>query len=304
MPRELSQALVEEWVALADATFNVRDLDADIGIASPEGKTHRRVILARLKEGGIIKPTGRDGIWRKVDAELKPVNWREADPGNILPLKFPFEIEKYARIYPKSLVVVTGDKNAGKTGFINKTAALNSPIFPIDLYNSETGLEQMKERLEPLDIPEDAPFNVYERYENFADVIHPDHISLIDYLDLNSEHYLVAVELDAIFHKLNKGVAIVALQKPPATVTFIKGVKKVIDRDLAYGAGATAKRAILYITMTGGENGRSGKLKLKYVKNPTKNNVNPNNMTWTYELDDNGVEFVNIQRFYETIAEY
>ncbi len=306
-PKELSQARVEQEIALADGMFASRDLCETIGIVSPEGKTNLRQILRRLKEKGVIHSTGRDGVWRKADHELEPIEWRTALLGNTLPLLFPFEIEKYARIIPGSIIIVTGDKNAGKTAFCNKFCALNSPMFEIDLFNSEMAGCLLRERLDPLNIPEDAPFHVWSRANAFADVMNSEHITVIDYLDLDSEHYLVAVEINEIFQKVKMskyGAALIALQKPPATVAYVKGVKKVIDRDLAYGAGSTAKRAFLYVTMTGGENGRGGKLKLKYVKAPVKTNVNPNNMTWTYELDDNGVEFVNIQRFYETIAEY
>jgi hypothetical protein len=148
-------------------------------------------------------------------------------------------------------------------------------------------------------MPRPYPFGIWEQYDNFADVIDPDNISVIDYLDLNSEFYLIGAEIDAIFRKLNKGVAVIAIQKPPATITFVKGVKKVVERDLGYGGGPTAKRSSLYISMSANDGGQSGKLKLVYVKNPSQRGVNPNNMTWTYKVGDDGVHFENIQRYYE-----
>jgi len=164
--------------------------------------------------------------------------------------------------------------------------------MPIDFFNSETGAEQLNERFTSLNIPDPPPFNTYERYDNFADVIEPDHLSIIDYLDMNSEVYLVGAEIDAIFRKLTTGCAIIGLQKPPATTTYIKGVKKIIDRDLAYGGGFTAKRAVIYISLS------SHKLKLVYVKTPLDPKVNPNNMQWSYGFDETGY-FTNIQRYYE-----
>lgn len=163
--------------------------------------------------------------------------------------------------------------------------------YRIDLYNSETGREQMKDRFIDLGIPLDAPFEVRERYDNFADVIKPDRISVIDYLDLNSEFYLAGAEIDAIFRKMTTGIAVIGMQIPPPTTTFIKGVKKVLDRDYAYGGGSTAKRAFLYISMS------SHRLKLKHVKKPAQKNVHPENMTWSYDFDENG-QFANIQRYY------
>ena len=102
---------------------------------------------------------------------------------------------------------------------------------------------------------------------------------------------MVGAEIDAIFRKLKQGVAVIGLQKPPPSVIIIKGIKKVIERDLAYGGGFTAKRAVLYITMG------SNKLKLLYVKTPKQPKINPNNMTWTFKLEE-GIHFTNIQRSY------
>lgn len=291
MPKELEQRIVEQWLSLIRGSFTTRDIWNELGIESYEGKQHLRVILNRLETRGIIVSIGR-GSYRKVDTEVREMNWQSADPSRVVSLKFPFGIEEHAKIYPKSIVIVAGSKNAGKSAFLYNFIYLNMLKFGIDLYNSETGAEQMNERFSPLNIPMPAPFKVYERYDNFADVIDPDRISVIDYLDVNSEVYLVGAEIDAIFRKLNQGVAVIGLQKPPPTVTYVKGVRKVYERDLAYGGGFTAKRAILYITMG------SNKLKLFIVKSPKKSGINPNNMTWTFSFNEDGIHFQAIQRYY------
>jgi len=292
MPKQLTQAIVEEWVSLIKGKFNVRDIWNEVGIESPENKQHLRVILSRLEAKGIISANGGGGNYRRIDTEAAVIEWQQADPNKTVPLEFPFDEHELAKIYPKSIIIVAGSKNAGKTAYLYNFINLNMFQFEIDLFNSETSPEQMHERFTPLEIPKPAPFTVYERYDNFADVVHPDHVSVIDYLDLNSEVYLVGTEIDAIFRKLRNGVAIIGLQKPPPTITYVKGVKKLVDRDLAYGGGFTAKRAILYITM--GDN----KLKLLYVKTPRTPKVNPNNMTFTYTIGEDGIHFENIQRYY------
>jgi len=291
MPRELTQAVVEQWVALTDGTFSNKDAWAELSIESPEGRHHLRVILGRMKKAGIIAATSKDSTYRRVDKEVEVIDWQSADTGNVVPLKFPFELEKYAKIYPKSIIIVAGEKNAGKTMFMYEFIKLNMLDFKIDLFNSETGPEQMKERFEPLDIPVPAPFTVYERYDNFADVINPNHISVIDYMDTQSEVYLVGTEIEAVFQKL-KSVAVIGLQKPPPTKTLVRGVEKLIGRDLAYGGGFTAKRAVLYISLS------RGRLKLVYVKTPANPKVHPDNMAWTFDISDDGSHFINIQQDY------
>lgn len=294
MPVPLTQAIIEQWVSFTKGQFNVRDIWNEVGIESPEGKNYLTKILRRLEDKGIIRHLDKGyGNYRCVDSEAAKIDWESANPDNIVPLLFPFGEHEFVKIFPKSIVIVTGGKNVGKTEYLYGFIKLNMGRYAIDLFNSETGPEQMKERFNSLDITASPSFNVYERYDNYADVVVPDHISVIDYLDMNSEVYLVGAEIDAIYRKLKSGVAVIGLQKPPPSVTYIKGVKRVIERDLAYGGGFTAKRAILYITMG------SNKLKLLHVKSPKQKRVNPQNMTFSFQFDEDG-HFCNIQRAYET----
>jgi len=290
---KLTQQLIEDWIGLISGTFSVRDIWNDIGIESPEGRKHLRTILNRLEEEGLIVKLPRSGYYRKLDAELLPVDWESADIKNVYPLKMPFGIHEYCKIFPKSIIILAGEKQQGKTSFLYETIYLNMDTLEVDLFNSETGREQMKERFEPLCIPSPAPFKVYERYDNFADVIHPEHLTIIDYLDLNSDVYLVGVEIDAIFRKLTTGVAVIGLQKPPPTVSYTaKGDKKTHSRDLAYGGAFSAKRASLYISLG------SHRCKLVYVKTPLLKNVNSNNMQWSYSFSEDGY-FNNIKPYHE-----
>jgi len=292
MSEKLSQSLVERWISLMTGTFTLAALRREYGVESEENKAYLRVVMGRLVEQGILVSLGKDGTYRKVDSDAKPMDWQSADPKKTLPLKFPFGIEEFCKIFRKSVIVLTGGKNQCKTAWLYNFIALNMNAFGVDLYNSETGVEQMKERFAPLNIPTPAPFRVFERYDNFADVIDPNRISVIDYLDLNSEVYLVGEEIDRMFRKLDEGAVVVAIQKPPPSVTFVKGIKKVIERDLGYGGAYSAKRAVLYISLS------PNRLKLVYVKTRRSPAVNPNNATWSFRIADDGVHFENVQRYY------
>ncbi|MFH1859725.1 MAG: hypothetical protein ABH870_01730 [bacterium] len=294
MPKELTPSIVKEWLDLIDSTpFDVREIWAELGIISPQGKNHLRVILYRFEHQtpSVVVNLG-NSKYRKIDHNAPIMDLENADPTKIVPLLFPFGEHEFVTIYPRSIIIVAGSKQAGKTEYLYNFLKLNMGQFPIDLFNSETGEEQMKMRFISLGIPIPPPFNPCWRFDNFADVIEPDRISVIDYLDVNSEVYLVGAEIDRIFRKLRQGVAIIGLQKPPPSVVFTKGgQKKIIERDLAYGGGFTAKRAVLYITM--GQN----KLKLLHVKTPKQPKINPQNMIFNFKFDDDG-HFCNIARSY------
>ena len=293
MAKELSKALVLEWLQYAQETFSVENIWQEMGIITPSGKDTLRKILWRLDtEDHVISSLGGHR-YRKVNYEVEEVDWQNADENAEVSLKFPFELETLCKIYTKSIIIVAGSTNAGKTAWLYNFVALNMNTYAIDLYNSETSPEQMKARFTPLNIPNPAPFKVYQRYDNFADVIKPDHISVIDYLDVNAEFYLVGAEIDKIFRKLSCGVAVIALQKPPAQVSLYKGEKQTLDRDLGYGGGTTAKRAALYVSL--GYN----KMKLVKVKTPRNPRINPNNKTYSFTLD-NGIVFAQIDEDYGT----
>ena len=289
-------AKIKQYVREVGGSFSSRQIDEEIDIRTPQGKSLRRVILKELCDAGIIERVkGAIGVYRPLELELKEFDWQHADTDNVVSLRFPFELEKYVKIYPKSIICLAGGKNEGKTAWLYDFT-LKNMFHPlgVDLYNSETGREQMKERMQnfKVNIPNPAPFRTFERYDNFADVIDKDRISVIDYLDLNSEVYLIGDEIDKVFRKLDRGIAVIGLQKPPPTTVYVKGVKKLVYRDLAYGSGFTAKRAVLYISLD------NNVLKLVVAKTPLNPKVNPTNMMWVFWLK-NGAEFIDIQPYEE-----
>jgi len=292
---ELTQQVVEAWIrSVVKGHFSTRDAWDEIDIGSPEGRTHLRVILGRCIEKKLISKSASNGHYRILDLNKDVMEWETANMKNVLPIILPFGIHKWAKLYPKSIIVVAGEKNSGKSAFLYECIKLNYASFVTELYNSETGPEQMKERFEPLEFPSPAPFTVYERYTNFSDVVEPDNLSIIDYLDYNSEVYHCAEEIDLIFQKLKAGACIIGMQKPPPTPTKQRdGSIKMVSRDLAYGGAFTAKRSHLYITLG------QGICKLVHVKNPASKGVNPANKQWSYRFDENGY-FTNIKDYTAT----
>jgi len=289
-------AKIKEWVKITDGRFTLQQIDSELGIQTPQAKNLRRGALKDLCNAGILERIETlSGVYRRLDIELKEFDWQHANIDNVVSLRFPFELEKYVKIYPKSIICLAGGKDQGKTAWLYDFT-LKNMFHPlgVDLYNSETGREQMKERMQnfKVNIPNPAPFRTFERYDNFADVIDKDRISVIDYLDLNSEVYLIGDEIDKIFRRLDRGVAVIGLQKPPPTTVYVKGVKKLVYRDLAYGSGFTAKRAVLYISLD------NNVLKLVVAKTPLNPKVNPTNMMWVFWLK-NGAEFIDIQPYEE-----
>ncbi len=140
-------SLIKAWVDESAGWFTYGQLDSDLNIKSREAKTLRRVVILNLiKEGLVERKEGKNGVFRRYQTELKEIDWQKADASATIDLKFPFDIQNYVKIFPKSIIVIAGESNSGKTAFLYNFIMSNYENHTIDLYNSETSAEQMKER--------------------------------------------------------------------------------------------------------------------------------------------------------------
>jgi len=280
MSEKLTQVIVKSWIETTLGWWHYRDLDKDLDIVSPEGKAHRRLILKRFCDEGVVeRQPGKEGIFRRVDSLAPIIPWQEADASNTVNLKFPFGLEKWVSIYPKNVMLLAGTFNAGKTAYCLDFIRLNqhrseiADLLPIEYFSSEMGAEEMKLRLSKFSIS-DWAFNARERSTNFADVVKPDKINVIDYLEVTNDFYLVANEISNIFNKLHKGVALITVQKKRGA-------------ELGRGAEFSAEKPRLYLSL---DNGLLTIIKAKNWVNPEEN---PNGKKFSFSLVS-GCKFINI----------
>lgn len=168
------------------------------------------------------------------------------------------------------------------TAFGLEFIRLNMYKYPgaVHYFNSEMGRAELRERLRRFrDTPRDdwRKFRAYERGDNFADVIHPEQINVIDYIEVNDEFWKVGAMIKEIHDKLTTGMCLIFLQKK-------EGAK--------YGVGAEfgIHKSRLYLNM---EKGRSEIIKCKNFANPT---IDPNGMVAFYSLKD-GYKFDMLSPF-------
>ena len=115
-------------------------------------------------------------------------------------------------------------------------------------------------------------FPVKQGNFEFADVLQPDAISLIDYLDRNEVVYLIGGDIKKLYSVLNNGVVIFALQKKA-------------HLDLGYGGNMSIKLSNLYITLDiKYQSGQSMHGIAKIVKSKDWRNIatNPNSLCCEY----------------------
>jgi hypothetical protein len=304
VPKELTQARVEQWISMATGAFTLQDIQRELNINTEESKNYLRVVINRLASGqsGILERVGKkDGVFRPIDKTANEISLENIDLDTKVNLLLPFDIHEYVEFYPGNIILVAGESNSGKTSFLYNTAILNCYSYTTDFYtNNEASPQEILKRLKPFDLPKPMPFKIYERYDNYADVIVPGHVSIIDYLDMNSEVYLAGEEIERIHRKLGGGIAIIGMQLPPAIMTEFKGVKKLTHRSLAYGGAFTIKKPVLYLDLWKDGAANTGICKIEKAKNRAKPNTDPNNMMWKYVIDEWGAQFISVERYYKT----
>jgi len=247
---------VRNWVNESRrGQFESRQVRLEADESSKEGMHAINNALSRLVEEGIIERGDKRGFYRIVESECDDIDFLNASTQTI-DVKYPLGIERYIITLPKNVMVIAGSKDSGKTAYLLNFVQMNMNRFPIHYFSSEMGRIEFRKRLEKFGLPLEAwKFNPKERSSNFVDVIQPDDINVIDYLEVSEDFYRVGGMLREIYEKLNQGIAIVALQKNRG-------------RDTGVGGDRSLEKPRLYLSL------ESGKAKIIVGKN-WASEVNP-----------------------------
>ena len=268
------------YISVSQGWFSVTECDKECQTVTKRDKDNRRQIFSRLVKKGILErhPT-KNGLFRLVQDDATVIDWYNADVSNIYPIEMPFELERYVKLYPKNIGVIAAPPNAGKTAWLLDLIRRNCDRLRVHYFCSEMAAEELKVRLSNFtDVPENEwTFDPRERSSNFADVIFPDDLNIIDYIEMpEGNFYMVASEIRAIFDKLRKGLAFIALQKKAGV-------------DYGRGGELSAEKARLYLTMD------NNTLTIRKGKIWAQPGVNPNGMQFIYKLV-NGAKFTYHQK--------
>ncbi len=233
----------DEFMQEVDGRVDKREVAEAIGL-KVTSDTFRR-ILSRRKGGDKPQVRAYRGSHNLIEWINRDYRITPEDIGTqaMLEIRLPLNIPEYVKIPSRSVAGIAGYKSTGKTAFLLETAELNvySQELPVYYWYNEMGELLLNTRLE------DYPLLPKARRENrfrpvmqttfeFTDVIDPDAINLIDYIDRDDDIWLIGEDIRKIFTPLNKGCSIFALQKKR-------------DSNLGYGGTPTLKLPTLYITL-------------------------------------------------------
>jgi hypothetical protein len=151
----------------------------------------------------------------------------------------------------------------------------------VHFFSSEAGAGEMASRLKefPGGLDDFKGVNFWERDRNFADVIDPYGVNVIDYMEVYDNFYEIGSWINDIHRELKTGIAVIVIQKKRGA-------------EVGKGGDVTLEKPRLYLSLENNApfGGICKIIKAKFPKNPK---FNPNGKEIDYRLS-HGCIFTNI----------
>ncbi len=278
---------VNEWLDIHKGeTFDLDIICRQLAITERENRKYVAIILAKKVDQEKLEK--RNKTYRYVDKTAKFVPWWEADASQSLDISFPwgrednshFGFEDGVVTSPGDIWVLAGSFNNGKTTFCLNLLWENFDKMPCTLMGNEYTPIKFKRRVgrmswaDPFTSEGKPKFELIERRENWKDIIRPDNLNIIDWVNMGDEWYKVGMVIDGIQSKLKGGMAVIVLQKDP---------NKVLGR----GGTFSGELASFYCSID--------YQKLTVIKCKEWFDYNPNNRIYGFEIVGGGTKFHHIR---------
>lgn len=306
MIERLSDRLLIYLQTAIGREVNLKDIRAFLRIepGSKDDQNLRTQMATTMIKGKTVKPSGRnDGVY-KVLTPIKPVEWSldGEDKEGILDIHFPrsyiddttFGIEDLVEISEGDLILITGETNYGKTAMANTMLGENLELLPSIPYlmgSEYTGSdEQMspkfRRRLKRMNWVQWTDDNGKRKFEllpvgaDYEDYVVPDHLTIIDWISLPGEYYLIDRVMKTIKDAVGlHGLAVVVVQKNKGAEFAEGGQRSERYADLVLKIDRFGEHESM-LTI--------GKVKAAKGKIPT-------GRMWAFEITDYGANFQNIR---------
>jgi len=266
---------VRMWVQATSGRFSIEQVYAAFPEYCKTGESKRYIskCLHKLIQAGILeRATGtRHGYFQRIENELQPMDFLHA-VGKPVKLWLPFGLDKMVKIYPSNIIIIAGQKSAGKTTISLNIAWQNRHDWDVNYFNSEMASEELRAKLELfedielMDWAENVTF--WPRSNRFHQVVKTgtDKLNIIDYMHVSGDNFPYVGQWILEVHEkvINTGaITIICLQKPPG-------------RDLGYGGTGTLDIPRLYLAAQKG--------RIKIVDCKAWNGDNPNEKECNFKI--------------------
>jgi hypothetical protein len=217
---------IRRWIEAEPRKFHVSEVDKDLNFTSKCQKDNRSKVIERLLKAGIIERTGNvRGYYQLISHDCPEIDFLSQE-NSIFPLSLPFQLDEMVKIMPGNIILVAGSQNAGKSALLLNIILNNNTSYADRMhYFSSECASELRGRLELFEgmSLREWRFKAYERSHSFHQVIRPNDINLVDYLEIHDDFFKIGSYLAEIQNKLKEGIAIVALQKNPGSDAGLGG---------------------------------------------------------------------------------
>ena len=228
---------IRDFISISFGSFSVSKVAESISF---HNKANIRTILHRLSRGdtAIIEPdkSRGDGWFRRINRDEIEIDYKNAK-GDWINVKYPLGVERYFKTAPKNIIVIAGEVDSGKTTFLLNFASMNNwHSMGITYFSSEMGEFELQDRMKKFTKPaglQSWKMKAIERSSEFADLIRPDGINIVDFLELHEDFYKVGLYIKQIFDRLKTGICLIALQKNPGKDQGLGGMRSIEKARLA-----------------------------------------------------------------------
>ncbi len=232
---------IKDWIVACKGIFLSSEMSRSLQINDKEHVKEMVRVLNKLAEEGYIERYGkRAGVYRKIERDYREMDWLNA---KIQPLQvsYPLGLGNVFVTYAKNVMVIAGVKDSGKTAFFLDFIKRNHRKFKINYFTNEMGDEELAMRIrQHKDIQvTDWSFKAYEIGGAWEDIIAPDDITIVDYIEINENFWEIGESIKKMHEKLNKGILLLGLQKAYGQL-------------LGRGKEFSLQRPRLYVTLEGG----------------------------------------------------
>ncbi|MCL2282304.1 MAG: hypothetical protein FWC26_03200 [Fibromonadales bacterium] len=274
--------------------FRYRDIYSWAGAKDAQAQKYVADKLYSMVKQGILEKDGSraESVFYFPDTYVTEKDWINSDDGEIVPFMWPcshiddsfFSFDGNITVRSKSLIVISGESNVGKSAFCNNILAANLDVWGdrINLLQSEVNsslFRAITKKMAWVPFVSDkgeSRFHLYDMLElpDWKYAIHPDRLNIIDWVSLDGDFYKIREVMKGIRKRLDKGVAVIAMQKKSGT-------------DLAEGGVYTEHLASVYFSM------EWGILKIRKIKEPL-HGFKPQGKIYGFDLDD-GANYTDIR---------
>ena len=284
--------LVREWIEIHKGeSFELDTICRQLQIQERTNRKYVAIELSKLvaKEtlekvtSPIYKP-----IFRYIDNTCKYIDWVNAPDKDLLDIKWPYGVEDDSRfgfdgrvkISPKDIIVIAGTSNMGKTAFCLDFLWENMDTFPCTLMGNEYSAGKFKRRVnrmkwkDPIGADGKPKFELIERREGWKDIIRPDNVNIIDWINLSDKFYEIGKIIEDIQARLHNGIALISIQKDE-------------HKTRGLGGGFSEHLSSLYLSID------YERLMIAKAKEWTE--WNPNGKMYGFSIVDGGTKFHNIR---------